>query len=134
MSQKAIRHQLASWILRFYEIFAKIALSTRVERNCACAPQTVMSLCTLCFMLVLTVELGIVGLLMMSKRCVTATPLGSTPGESAQLPEVCLLMPEDSGVIQNIFQSPGVQTFVGSVSLASQVTPSAVQGSGWEST
>ena len=83
----------------------------------------------LCFMLVLTVELGIVGLLMMNKRYVTATPLGSAPGQSAQLPVVRLLMPGDSGVIQNISRSPGVQTFVGSVSMASQVTPSAVQGS-----
>ena len=93
-----------------------------------------MNLRALCFIFVLIVELGIVGLLMISKRYVTATPLGSTPGQSAQLPMVRLLMPGDAGVIQNISQSPGVQTFVGSVSMASQVTPSAVQGSAWVST
>ena len=86
------------------------------------------------FIFVLIVELGIVGLLMISKRCVTATPLGSTPGQSAQLPMVRLLMPGDAGVIQNISQSPGVQTFADSVSMASQVTPSAVQGSARVST
>ena len=48
------------------------------------------------FILELTVELGVVGLLMMSKRYVTATPLGSTSGQSAQLPVVRLLMPGDS--------------------------------------
>ena len=94
----------------------------------------VINLRVLCFIFVLTVELGIVGLLMMSKRYVTATPLGSTPGQSAQLPVVRLLMPRDAGVIQNISQSPGVQTFVGSVSMASQVTLSAVQGSARVST
>ena len=94
----------------------------------------VTSLRALCFIFVLIVELGIVGLLMISKRYVTATPLGSTPGQSAQLPMVRLLMPGDVGVIQNISQSPGVQTFVGFVSMASQVTPSADQGSARVST
>ena len=93
-----------------------------------------MRLRVLCFILELTVELGIVGLLMMSKRYVTATPLGSTPGQSAQLPVVRLLMPGDSGVIQNFSRSQGIQTFVGSVFTVSQVTPSAVQGSARVST
>ena len=80
----------------------------------------------------------------MSARYVTATPLGSTPGHNAQLPVVRLLnIPRDSGetlhtrFIQNISGSPGVQTFVsstaegsghGSVSMLSQVTPSAAPG------
>ena len=66
---------------------------------CACAPQTVMSLRALCFILLLNLAL------------LDFWWWGSTPGQSAQLPVVRLLMPGDFRRYSEHFSVPRSSNF-----------------------